>query len=99
MGDYKKQDVVIEKGILSDISTIEGIGPVGTKQLYSRNIKTVQDLKNAIENLNMHSSEDAQKLLRFKSSLDSFMKSLDSCFDWNRLQNIPQYVLELDDYY
>jgi hypothetical protein len=37
MSDYKKQEIVVEgtsQGFLSDISAIEGIGRVGTKELY-----------------------------------------------------------------
>jgi replicative superfamily II helicase len=100
MGDYKKQDIVVEgisQGILSDISKIKGIGRVGTYELYSRNIRTVQELKNAIENSNIHTCEEAQKFSRFKGRLERFLKYLP--FDWNLLQNIPQYVLELEGNY
>ena len=99
MRDYKKQEIIVQRtpqGMLSDISAINGIGRVGTKELYSRNIRTVQDLKNAIESSN---NQESQRLLRFKPRLESFLKSLDSSFDWNLLQNIPQYVLELEGDY
>jgi hypothetical protein len=63
-------------------------------------IRTVQELKNAIENSNVNASEEAaQKLLRFKGRLESFLKALDSSFDWNLLQDIPQYVLEFEGNY
>jgi hypothetical protein len=96
MSDYKKQAIVDEsttEGILSDISKIAGIGPAGTRELNAINIRTVQDLKNAIEN-----SKDP-KLLRFKPKLESFLKFLDSSLDRKLLQNIPQYVLELEGNY
>ena len=96
MSDYKKQAILDEsttQGILSDISKIAGIGPAGTRELNAINIRTVQDLKNAILN-----SKDP-KLLRFKPKLESFLKFLDSSFDRKLLQNIPQYVLELEGNY
>ena len=71
MSDYKKQAILDEsttQGILSDISKIAGIGPAGTRELNAINIRTVQDLKNAIEN-----SKDP-KLFRFKPKLESFLK-------------------------
>ena len=91
MDDYKKQDLMSKDDIFSNISTIPGIGPIGTEQLYSRNIKTVEDLKNAIESPNY---EELKILLPFKRRLEeSFLKSLDTtCID---CQHIPQYVLEL----
>jgi hypothetical protein len=99
MGDYKKQDVIIENkslGVYSDVSVIAGIGPIGTKELYAANIRTVQDLKYAIESSN---HQESQGPLRFKTQLESFLKSSDSNFDWPLLQNIPQYVLELEGDY
>jgi hypothetical protein len=103
MGDYQDQDIVLEiapQGILSNVSAIPGIGLAGTEELHSININTAQDLKNAIENSNINTSVEVQKLLKkFKGRLERFLKSLDSSFDWHLLQNIPQYVLELEGNY
>lgn len=66
MGDYKKQKIFVDqrdsKSILSDVSAITGIGRSGTNELYSRNIKTVLDLKNSIENPNINQSKEGKEL-------------------------------------
>jgi hypothetical protein len=75
-------------GISSNVSVIPRIGPVVTKELYSKSINTIEDLINAIENPN---SPEIQK---FNGRFDRFMKYVNSDIDF------AQYVLELEgDYY
>eukprot|EP00732_Lithocolla_globosa_P000952 Lithocolla_globosa_v1_NODE_384_length_4219_cov_29.823487.p1 type:complete len:491 gc:universal NODE_384_length_4219_cov_29.823487:1886-3358(+) len=89
MSDYKKQKILFEgsEGMSSHVSCIRGVGPKAVAALKEKHILTVQHLADAIQE---------QKVPEFEGRFKRFQSELDQAAKWACVNEMPQYVLELE---